>query len=70
MPESPRGLSVVTVVFEAEVPLLELQARSIARHVPDGVFDEILVIDNSRRGLSPSVQQRVRAELGSQAART
>ena len=58
------------MVFEAEVPLLELQARSIARHVPAGVFDEVLVIDNSRRGLSPSVQQRIRAELGSHAART
>ena len=53
MPDSRGGLSVVTVVFEAEVPLLVLQARSIARHVPDGVFDEVLVIDNSRQGLSP-----------------
>jgi hypothetical protein len=70
MPDSGTGLSVVTVVFEAEVPLLELQARSIARHVPDGVFDEVMVIDNSRRGLSPTAQQRIRAELGGHAART
>ncbi len=54
----------MTVVFEAEVPLLELQARSIERHVQDGVFDEYLVIDNTRHGLSPRARQRIRAELG------
>lgn len=61
----PRGsLSVATVVFEAEIPLLELQARSMARHVPQGVFDEYLVIDNTRNGLSTRARRRIRAELG------
>ena len=69
MPESRGSLSAVTVVFEAEVPLLELQARSIARHVQDGVFDEYLVIDNTRKGLSPRARRRIRAELGSQGNR-
>jgi Family of unknown function (DUF6492) len=69
MSESPGSLSAVTVVFEAEVPLLELQARSIARHVPDGVFDEYLVIDNTRRGLSPRARRRIRAELGCHGSR-
>ena len=69
MPDADRSLSAVTVVFEAEVPLLELQARSMARHVPDGVFDEILVIDNTRRGLSSRTQERIRTELGGHAAR-
>ena len=69
MPERSGSLSVVTVVFEAEVPLLELQARSIARHVPDGVFDEILVIDNSRRGLPEHARRRIRDELGDHADR-
>jgi len=65
MTSQPEGsLSAVTVVFEAEVPLLELQARSIARHVQDEVFDEYLVIDNTWRGLSPGAQRRIRAELG------
>jgi hypothetical protein len=67
--ESPGSLSAVTVVFEAEVPLLELQARSIARHVQDGVFDEYLVIDNTRRGLSPRARRRIRAELGTHSSR-
>lgn len=69
MSESRGGLSAVTVVFEAEVPLLQLQARSIARHVPHGVFDEYLVIDNTRRGLSPRARRRVRAELGNHDSR-
>ncbi|MCD2440991.1 hypothetical protein LQ757_01760 [Agromyces sp. SYSU K20354] len=62
--ESDGSLSVVTVVFEAEVPLLELQARSIARHVADGVFDEYLVIDDTRTGLSPRARRRIHAALG------
>jgi hypothetical protein len=64
VPEPGGSLSAVTVVFEAEVPLLELQARSIARHVQDGVFDEYLVIDNTRRGLSSRARRRIRGELG------
>ncbi len=66
-PES--SLSAVTVVFEADIPLLELQARSMARHVPDGVFDEVLVLDNTRAGLSPRARRRIRAELGAHADR-
>jgi hypothetical protein len=69
MSESSGSLSAVTVVFEAEVPLLELQARSIARHVPDGVFDEYLVIDNTRRGLSARARRRIRGELGCHGSR-
>ena len=64
MPEPPGSLSAVTVVFEAEVPLLELQARSIERHVKDGLFEEYVVIDNTRDGLSPRARERIRAELG------
>lgn len=69
MPEAERSLSAVTVVFEAEVPLLELQARSMARHVPEGVFDEVLVVDNTRRGLTRRTRQRIRDESGCHAAR-
>ena len=67
MSEPPGSLSAVTVVFEAEVPLLELQARSVARHVQDGVFDEVMVIDNTREGCRRESRQRIRAELGSHA---
>lgn len=66
-PESP--LSAVTVVFEADIPLLELQARSMAQHVLDGVFDEVLVVDNTRAGLSPRARRRIRSELGGHADR-
>ncbi len=65
MSDPPGSLSAVTVVFEAEVPLLELQARSIERHAQDGLFEEYVVIDNTREGLSPRARQRIRAELGS-----
>jgi hypothetical protein len=70
VPDAPGSLSAVTVVFEAEIPLLELQARSMARHVPDGVFDEVMVIDNTRRGLSLESQRRIRADLGPHSPRT
>ena len=56
------SLSAVTVVFEAEVPLLELQARSMARHVPVDVFAAILVIDNTRRGLPDRARARTVVE--------
>ena len=69
MTASEPRLSAVTVVFEAEIPLLELQARSMARHVPAGVFEEVLVIDNTRRGLSPRARRRIRSELGVHADR-
>lgn len=49
---APPPETVVTVVFELEVPLLVLQARSFARHVPVGAFAEVLVVDNTPRGLS------------------
>jgi len=64
MPEPPGSLSAVTVVFEAEVPLVELQARSIAQHATRGLFEEYVVIDNTRAGLSPRARQRIRTELG------
>lgn len=64
MPEPPGSLSAVTVVFEAEVPLIELQARSIAQHATRGLFEEYVVIDNTRAGLSPRARQRIRTELG------
>jgi hypothetical protein len=66
-PES--SLSAVTVVFEADLPLLELQARSMSRHVPDGVFDDVLVIDNTRAGLSSRARRRIHSELGVHADR-
>lgn len=52
-------LSLVSVVYEAEVPLQLLQARSVARFVPPGAVAGLVVLDNTRRGLPPGQ----RAEL-------
>lgn len=44
-------LTFVTPVFEAETELLRLQARSFARHADAALVHEVLVLDNTRRGL-------------------
>ncbi|MGY4643603.1 DUF6492 family protein [Cellulomonas sp. URHB0016] len=44
-------LTFVTPVFEAELALLHLQARSFAVHVPSELAHEVVVLDNTRRGL-------------------
>jgi len=44
-------LTFVTPVFEAELALLHLQARSFAVHVPEDLAHEVVVLDNTRRGL-------------------
>jgi hypothetical protein len=46
-----RRLTFVSVVFEAEFLLLQLQARSMATFLPQELVEEILVIDNSARGM-------------------
>ena len=48
-------LSLVSIVFEAEIGLQLLQARSVARFVPAGAVQQIVVVDNCRRGLPPEV---------------
>lgn len=44
-------LSFVTVTFEAEVPLLMLQARSMATFATRDLVAEIVVIDNTEHGI-------------------
>jgi hypothetical protein len=56
-----RGLTFVTLVFESEVSLLELQAASMAVHLDRHTIHEIVVIDNSARGLPAATQRRLRA---------
>ncbi len=63
------ALTLVTVVFEPETPLLELQARSLARFVPDGLFVEVLVVDNTRRGVPRHATERLRRAYGPAATR-
>lgn len=58
MPLSP-PLTLVTVVFEAELPLLELQARSLARFVEPASVEEIIVLDNGRRAMTAAAIESV-----------
>ncbi len=44
-------LSFVTVVFESEFPMLLLQAASVARFLPEALALELVVIDNSAKGM-------------------
>lgn len=59
----------VTPVFEAEVPLLHLQARSIARHLPPGEVDDVVVLDNTARGLRARDRTALLDAYGSHAPR-
>ncbi|GEL94978.1 DUF6492 family protein [Cellulomonas composti] len=55
-------LTFVTPVFEAELLLLELQARSFARHLEPG--HPVVVLDNTARGLSAQARRRLLAAYG------
>ena len=56
--------SVVTVVYEGDLLLLHLQARSLALHAAPGLFAEVVVIDNTRRGLAGRGVRRLLREYG------
>ena len=58
------GLTWVSVVFETEVALLELQARSMSRFLPDELVSSILVIDNSGKGMSRSAKESLLSSYG------
>ena len=62
-------LTLVSVVFEAEFSLLQLQARSVAVYVPPELVAEILVIDNSARGIPAEIEQQLRKNYGALAER-
>ena len=53
-----------TVVFESEVRLLELQARSFQRYLRPEQVDQVLVIDNCRRPLGRRERGRLLAGYG------
>lgn len=58
------ALTVVAVVFEAEIPLLELQARSTARYLRADDVAEVLVLDNTRSGLPSHTRERLLRAYG------
>lgn len=59
----------MSVVFEAEYRLLQLQARSMALFLPEDLAREIVVIDNSARGMPDSVRAELMAAYGHLAPR-
>jgi hypothetical protein len=59
-----RRLTFVSVVFEAEYSLLRLQARSMAAFLVRDLVAEIVVIDNSARGMPPATAAALLGEYG------
>ena len=51
MQDGPQPITFVVVVFEAEVDLLLLQARSFVRHCDPALVDQIIIFDQSRPAL-------------------
>lgn len=60
---TPR-MTFVTVAFESEIPLLMLQARSMARLLGEPIVAAIVVIDNTERGMSAATLRRLRHHYG------
>ena len=60
----PRSLSLVTLFFEAETSLLALQARSMTTFHAPGEFEQVIVIDNTRGGISHRTRRRLDREFG------
>lgn len=62
------GITLVTVAFEAETMLLALQARSVARYLSPADIHQILIIDNSAKGLRTHYREKVMRAYGPHAA--
>lgn len=58
------SLTFVTVVFETETHLLELQARSMSLHLDAEDVDEILVLDNCVLGMGGWIRRRLLRAYG------
>jgi hypothetical protein len=61
---SVQGLTFVSVVFEAEYLLLQLQARSMSRYLRPELVGGIFVIDNSARGMPEATRSRLLEDYG------
>jgi hypothetical protein len=59
-----QGLTFVSVVFEAEYLLLQLQARSMSRYLRPELVGDIFVIDNSARVMPEAVRSRLLENYG------
>lgn len=58
------GSTFVTVVFEPELPLLELQARSMSQFLDPAYVARVIVLDNTERGISSRTWRRIRRLYG------
>lgn len=63
------GDTYVPVVFELELPFLELQARSFARHVAPEQVERVVVVDNTRRGVPARRREAILEAYGPHASR-
>jgi Family of unknown function (DUF6492) len=66
---SGEGMTFVTVVFGAELQLLHLQARSLARFLDPAAVKAIIVIDNGWRPLTKRQRSRLLASYSALATR-
>ncbi|GAA4359763.1 DUF6492 family protein [Angustibacter luteus] len=57
-------LDLVTVCYEPELPMLGLQARSLDRFLSPDLVGRIVVVDNTRRGLSSRQRRRLGHDYG------
>jgi hypothetical protein len=55
----------VSVVFEPELPLLELQARSMAKFLDPSYVARIVVLDNTDSGIPERTRRRIARRYGS-----
>jgi hypothetical protein len=58
------ALTFVTVVFEPELALLRLQARSLACFLDEACVEELIVLDNCAGGMRARARRAVLAQLG------
>jgi len=61
---APEALTFVTVVFEPELPLLRLQARSLRKFLDPACVAEIVVLDNCAGGMSGRARRALLDDLG------
>ncbi|WP_028047340.1 DUF6492 family protein [Cellulomonas sp. URHE0023] len=62
-------VTVVTVCFEAELQMVELQARSLGLYLDPEHVTSVLLLDNSRSGLAPAFVDRLLPAYGALADR-
>lgn len=68
--DDTRALTFVVVVFEAELELLRLQARSMDDHLAPDDVHEVIVIDNTVSGLSARRRRGLLRQFGRLRSRT